>query len=78
MSIETIVTIPRGGEVMGAAFGASCGVVLGKLGLLGLVFAGPMVALAGFAAVFELRERRLSAAEVTFMVGCAVAIWVVR
>ena len=73
--IETIVTIRRGGAPVTLAFGAAAGMVLGRLGALGLLFVFPMLLLVGAVAWAELSSRHLSTAVLAFAVGCAVSVW---
>ena len=76
--VETIVTVHRVGVIPGALVGTVCGVVLARLGVWGLVFTGPALALAVLVTAFELRSRELSTGELAFAAACGMAIWVVR
>ena len=76
--VETIVTVERGGEIPAALFGAACGLVVARLGAVGLVFTAPMLALVGLAAVMTLRERLMLTAEVVFAAACVAVVWGAR
>ncbi len=52
--------------------------MLGKLGLLGVVFTLPMLMMFAMVVIAELVTRRLSTAVMGFGAACAAVIWLVR
>ncbi|MBL8949660.1 MAG: hypothetical protein JNK82_02710 [Myxococcaceae bacterium] len=76
--VETVLTIPRGAVIPGALLGATCGVVLGRLGWPGLLFTFPMLALVTFATTAELSTRKLSTAVMAFIAACIAMAAVLR
>jgi hypothetical protein len=73
--VETIVTIPQGRVLPGLAVGAVTGVVIGKLGGMGVVCAAPTLLLIAFCCATELWERRLPSALIAFGTACAGVLW---
>jgi len=76
--VETIVTIPRGDEVITGSVGAATGLVIAKLGLAGVACTLPMLLLFGTVVTAELCTRRLSTAVMAFGAAAVAVAWLVR